>query len=226
MIRPRHQADCRDRHPQQAERVVHETGVSHEQGGDAAPNRAEGSSAPSRVRDVRRHAGLSRFDAEEPGGREGYSATGWRFGSDSGPDDWSYSESGAIDRGRGQRVGPHGYAEPRSRDHRRADERIREEVSDRLGDDHSVDASGISVDVQKGGVTLSGTVTSRDQKRRAGDIADCISGVKEVTNNIRVSCDDPHQSRTSGAGHQEPARSSSRIGTGGGSRPAVGDGSR
>ena len=38
-----------------------------------------------------------------------------------------------------------------------------------------------------GEVTLSGTVNRRDQRRRAEDIAESVSGAKHVQNNIRVS---------------------------------------
>ncbi len=37
-----------------------------------------------------------------------------------------------------------------------------------------------------GEVTLNGTVTSREQKRRAEDLVEDLSGVKHVQNNLRV----------------------------------------
>jgi osmotically-inducible protein OsmY len=74
--------------------------------------------------------------------------------------------------------GPKGYA--------RSDERIRDDVNDRLTDDPFVDASEIDVSVQNGEVTLNGTVENRQAKRRAEDIVDNISGVKHVQNNLRV----------------------------------------
>jgi hypothetical protein len=49
-----------------------------------------------------------------------------------------------------------------------------------------IDASEIEVRVTSGEVALSGTVASREAKRRAEDIADAIAGVKEVNNTIRV----------------------------------------
>ena len=72
------------------------------------------------------------------------------------------------------------------KDYQRSDERIREEISDRMTDDDNLDASDITIQVKQGEVTLIGTVTTRDQKRRAEDLAESISGVREVTNNIRV----------------------------------------
>lgn len=74
--------------------------------------------------------------------------------------------------------GPRGYT--------RSDERIREDVSDRLSDDWRVDASDIEVSVNGGEVTLGGTVRTRDDKRRAEDLADDCSGVKHVQNNLRI----------------------------------------
>lgn len=49
-----------------------------------------------------------------------------------------------------------------------------------------VDASEIEVSVEKSEVTLTGTVQSRDQRRRAEDCVESISGVKHVQNNLRV----------------------------------------
>jgi hypothetical protein len=85
------------------------------------------------------------------------------------------------------------------KDYKRSDDRIREDISDRLTDDHGVDASDITVQVQGGEVTLSGSVPSRDQKRRAEDVAESCSGVSEVTNNIRVH--KSHGSTEGGASH-------------------------
>jgi hypothetical protein len=74
--------------------------------------------------------------------------------------------------------GPKGYT--------RSDERIREDVSDRLTDDWLVDASNIEVTVIGGEVTLAGTVDSRDAKHRAEDCAESVSGVRNVQNSLRV----------------------------------------
>jgi osmotically-inducible protein OsmY len=74
--------------------------------------------------------------------------------------------------------GPKGY--------RRSDDRIREDVSDRLTDDDYLDASEIEVLVDGGTVTLGGTVDSRWQKRRAAELAEDVSGVTDVLNTIRV----------------------------------------
>lgn len=72
------------------------------------------------------------------------------------------------------------------KDYTRSDERIREDANDRLTEDWRVDASNITVTVDKGEVTLNGTVTNREAKRRAEDIVEDLSGVKHVQNNLRV----------------------------------------
>lgn len=72
------------------------------------------------------------------------------------------------------------------RNYSRSDDRIREDVSDRLSDDRHIDASDIEVTVSGGEVTLDGTVDSRAAKRHAEDLADSCSGVKHVQNNLRV----------------------------------------
>ncbi|ACP26777.1 hypothetical protein NGR_c30400 [Sinorhizobium fredii NGR234] len=81
-----------------------------------------------------------------------------------------------MDQFRGK--GPKGYT--------RSDSRIQEDVSDRLSDDGALDASDIEVSVTGGEVQLSGFVESKWAKRRAEDLAENVSGVGHVQNNIRV----------------------------------------
>jgi osmotically-inducible protein OsmY len=100
--------------------------------------------------------------------------------------------------------GPKGYA--------RSDERIREDVNDRLTDDPHLDASEIEVTVQNREVTLSGTVNSRSEKRRAEDIAESVSGVTHVQNNLRVQ--QPAGMGTPGTGSSLGAGAGSASGAG------------
>ncbi|MEH6392127.1 MAG: BON domain-containing protein [Sulfitobacter sp.] len=72
------------------------------------------------------------------------------------------------------------------RNYRRSDERITEDVNQRLSDDRHVDASDIEVSVADSEVTLTGTVDSRQAKRHAEDCCDAVSGVSHVQNNLRV----------------------------------------
>ncbi len=68
----------------------------------------------------------------------------------------------------------------------RSDDRIKEDVNDRLSDDPYIDATEIDVTVSNAEVTLTGTVDHRSTKRRAEDIAEAVSGVRNVENRIRV----------------------------------------
>ena len=74
--------------------------------------------------------------------------------------------------------GPRGY--------QRSDERIHEEVSDRLSQHGRIDASDMDVQVRSGEVTLSGNANSRDEKRMAEDVAASVPGVTDVNNQIKV----------------------------------------
>jgi osmotically-inducible protein OsmY len=88
----------------------------------------------------------------------------------------------------------------------RSDERIKEDINDRLSDDPWVDASDIDVTVNTGEVTLTGTVNERSEKRRAEDIADAISGVRHVENRLRVGA--RQESLSSPSGSDTGSRSS------------------
>jgi len=75
--------------------------------------------------------------------------------------------------------GPKGY--------RRSDDRIREDVCDRLSWNDEVDATEITVRVSNCEVTLEGTVETRHMKRLAEDISEDVPGVLDVHNKLRVS---------------------------------------
>jgi len=81
--------------------------------------------------------------------------------------------------------GQHRGRGPKS--YRRSDERVREDINDRLTDHAYLDASNIEVSVKDGEATLSGTVDNRRAKRIAEDITENVSGVNHVQNNLRVS---------------------------------------
>ncbi|MEK0084341.1 BON domain-containing protein [Benzoatithermus flavus] len=74
--------------------------------------------------------------------------------------------------------GPKGY--------RRSDQRVAEDINDRLTDDPDIDATDIEVLVKDGEVTLQGMVNSRLARRKAEDLAEDTRGVHYVQNNLRV----------------------------------------
>jgi hypothetical protein len=74
--------------------------------------------------------------------------------------------------------GPRGY--------RRSDERILDDVNERLTQHAMIDASQIEVEVQDGEVTLMGTVKDRRMKRMVEANVDMIQGVIDVHNRLRL----------------------------------------
>ena len=97
---------------------------------------------------------------------------------------WQQSRSADSEQASGRWSG--GYAGRGPKGYQRSDERIREEVSDRLMADDTIDASEIEVMVKDGEVTLKGSVDHRWAKRRAEDMAEQVMGVRDVMNQIRV----------------------------------------
>ena len=83
-----------------------------------------------------------------------------------------------MPRGRFTGRGPKGY--------QRSDERIREDVSERLERHPEVDASDIEVRVASGEVTLEGTVDDRQQKKMAEEAVESCPGVKDVHNHLKA----------------------------------------
>jgi osmotically-inducible protein OsmY len=117
------------------------------------------------------------------------------------------------DRGRGprgdepRRLQGHGEGRFRGRgpkNYRRSDDRLREEVCDRLTDNEWLDASDVEVNVVAGEVILTGSVDSRYAKRLAENIAELVSGVSNVQNNLRVRSYEPLGSEAPLAGMDTP----------------------
>jgi len=108
----------------------------------------------------------------------GFASYGSGMGNFGGSGSFGGGMSTYGERGRFSGRGPKGW--------QRSDERIREDVSERLADHPHVDASEIEVTVKQGEVTLTGTVDDRQAKRLAEDITESVSGVREVHNQIRV----------------------------------------
>lgn len=78
----------------------------------------------------------------------------------------------------GRAVGPKNYT--------RSDERIREEVCERLTHTPTLDVSDVTVTVAGSVVTLTGSVDNRRMKYEVEDIVDDTYGVSDVVNQIHV----------------------------------------
>jgi hypothetical protein len=101
----------------------------------------------------------------------------WRLGGDAS---WRQGSSTDVGRSVGtfRGRGPKGY--------QRSDERIREDVCDLLTENVDLDASDVQVTVIACEITLQGSVPSRQDKRLAEDLAESVSGVRNVHNQLRV----------------------------------------
>lgn len=142
-----------------------------------------------------------------------------------GPQGWEGRESQAQQRGYGNygsygsqgghggasmdmrhRQGPKGYS--------RSDERIREDVCERLCMAHELEVHDVSVQVKDGRVDLQGSVPERWMKHAIEDCAEQCFGVQDVENRIRTQSshgDHPHGG--TGSGTSASQRTSGQTGT-------------
>jgi hypothetical protein len=78
------------------------------------------------------------------------------------------------------------YAGRGPKNYQRSDERVREDVIDRLTEDARVDASEIDVRVERGEVTLHGSVHDRSMRRAAEECIENLPGVRDVHNELKI----------------------------------------
>lgn len=128
--------------------------------------------------------GEVRGRAEERYGRQrgmrDYGREPYDYGPQQGygqPTTWSYTEYWMIP-GPYTGTGPSGY--------QRSDERILEDVCERMTRHGYLDAGNIEVEANDGIVTLRGTVDSRRTKRMAEDTAESVAGVWDIDNRLTV----------------------------------------
>ncbi len=125
------------------------------------------------------------------------------IGDEASESNWNenseYNQQGSH-RGKG----PKGY--------KRTDERIKEQVNEILTDDEYLDASEIEVEVKDGEVTLSGSVSNRDDKRRAEDLIESVSGINNIENRIRVGNQSTSNKNTSEESEKSKSKSKSHGG--------------
>ena len=193
--RPDERYGADDEYPDRSRRFDGgEYGWRGDQGGRGG--REEQSSGRRSQFDQRRQTGdqrgfSDRYD-ERPSdySQDTFSTDTWTAG-DSGPYDGSRSNRGPRSMWMGQSAqqsmgqnGPHVGRGPKG--YTRSDERIKEELCEQLTRHPHVDASEIEIEVKNGEVRLSGTIEQKDGKRIAEDVAENISGVRDVRNEIRV----------------------------------------
>lgn len=135
--------------------------------------------------------------AAEPGWGPGYgerSEQDPRFGRSTPPSGPSGRDESFAGHGGSSRGGV-GQGHPRSREQRarrgpkgyeRSDERLKEDVCERLMWSDDIDASEVTVEVKSGVVHLDGAVPERRMKHAIEDVVDECPGVKDIENRIKV----------------------------------------
>jgi len=110
----------------------------------------------------------------------GYGASSSGYGSRGGWDLGTQQRDtgGSASRQSFRGMGPANY--------KRSDERIRDDIYERLTDSHVIDARAVMVEVSEGNVTLSGTVNERRMRYAAEDLVERIGGVSNINNQLRV----------------------------------------
>lgn len=117
---------------------------------------------------------------EQGGGRD---SGGYQGANQSNQAGWNALNSaaggyGPASRSDNRRAGPKGY--------QRSDDRIKDEVCERLYNSYDLDVEDVSVEVGAGQVCLDGTVPERYMKHRIEDIVDQIHGVTDIDNRLKV----------------------------------------
>lgn len=111
------------------------------------------------------------------GGSHGGYAYGSRYGYGGYRPEGSYA-GGHERQSRTYPRGPKGY--------QRSDERLKEDICERLMESYYIDSSEVSVDVKGGKVSLEGSVPTRHMKHAIEDIVDACPGVTDIDNRVRV----------------------------------------
>lgn len=134
-------------------------------------------------------SGFSRYD---PFGEERWGPDRRSFHTleGAGRKGWDYDQN----RGYGQVYGNATVAQKPSRNFRgkgprnyqRSDERILEDIYDRISGAWSLDASEVEIEVRNGVVQMSGRVADRSVRHRLEDIAEGILGVMSIENRISI----------------------------------------
>jgi osmotically-inducible protein OsmY len=132
----------------------------------------------------------SRFEGPEGGGwgeRMGGSDLGFAYRGHE-------RSSDLDDRGPHYGKGPKGY--------KRSDERMLEEVCDRIACQGYIDASDVEVKVENGTVILTGTVGQRHHKRALEQMVERVHGVEDVQNALRLTRAEQAPTRSQVAGRE------------------------
>ena len=99
--------------------------------------------------------------------------------------------------------GPHYGRGPKG--YQRSNERIQEDLCERMTHHGYLNAEDIEIEVNNGQITLKGTVDSRQSKRLAEDIAESVPGISQVINQLRIKQQGDEKSGFTATTKQEPS---------------------
>lgn len=116
---------------------------------------------------------------EPPRRGQDYLEPDWRAGR---PRPVGDEERGPDDRS----AQPERRYPPGAKGYQRCDERLREDISERLMEARYIDSSDVTVEVSGAKVVLEGTVPQRPMKHAIEDLVDACPGVQDIDNRIRV----------------------------------------
>lgn len=142
------------------------------------------------------------------GGRAPYGAQ-WPYGTRGGQgDQGSYGGQGPYggNYGWASQVGAQGRMRRGPKGYTRSDERLKEDIAERLMYAWDVEASDVSLEVQNGKVVLEGTVPERRMKHAIEDIVDNCPGVQDIDNRVRVARGDGMAAEARGRGSSSDGR--------------------
>lgn len=153
-------------------------GYPHD-GADSFANQSSPNSGRRRPEPPLFHGSQGRFGSKHqygiPGEQRNFGEDVVQHGQyDEGRYNTPYGKSGKNFRG----VGP--------KTPQRSDERLHEDLCERLTHDEEIDASDLSVEVKSGTVILTGTVPTRWMKYLVEELAENLAGVYEVENKVKV----------------------------------------
>jgi hypothetical protein len=125
-----------------------------------------------------------RLEKQRQGGRGGIGG----YGQGGGGDEAGYGgfSGGGATSGLEPEAGTGPHAGRGPQGWKPSDERIRGQACEILTRHGQIDASGIRLTVERGEITLEGTVGSRREKRLAEEVLDDLYGVDDVHNRLRV----------------------------------------
>lgn len=118
------------------------------------------------------------------GGQQGYGSQG--YGEGYGSRAQGYGSQGYGSQGQGYGAQPGRSRRPGPKGYTRTDERLKEDICEKLMEADELDVEAVSIEVKEGHVTLEGTVKDRRMKHSIEDCVDAIHGVKDINNRIRL----------------------------------------